>query len=855
VNQLSAHPQLPTLPPTTGPLPAKPDDELRAGVVWRAMLRHRWTVLVCVLLGAGLAFFLTHRATRIYTASAVLRIDDKQPNLPEVFRTLSSGGEVATEAEVVRSRVLAEDVVDSLGLQLTLAGPNRVERSQVLERPIVERDAPARRYQLVRRDDGVFDILADSMADALGSVRPGTRVQLPGASFRLLPAATAYARITLDIRPFDRAVDAVLADLHVAQPSRDTKILQVRYDAPDRQLAYRVPNLLVDRFVARRQDVQRSDALKTVAFLRKQVDSVAAQLETSEEKLRRYREQSGAIDPTAEANSQVSRLINSQTERSAVNAERDALSRMLADADAKAAKARPEDPSPYRDLLAFPTLMRNSAARELLQALSDAEQQRTALLARRKPTDLDVQALSKRVDQVQGELRGVVATYLQGLTNQVATLDTNLAQFGRQLGALPTRQLEVARLEREPKVLGDIYSLLQTRLKEAEIAAAANDPSVRVVDRAVAPQYASSPKPLVNLFVGLVGGLMLGLGVVAVRELLDRSIHTQSDVQLTTGLPVLGLIPRIDRHRGGVALIAERRRLSPAAAVAALPKPAEPPPSPAPGTGLPRRTYTFLTGSDSESDQPAAGVSEPPPPVVVAPPPPVLQLVVSDVGSAATEAYDMLQTNLAFSRPADSVKTIVLTSPLPGDGKTTSAINLAVTLSRRGLKVLLIDADLRRSVVHKIFGVSRHPGLSEVLRGDIPLAQACRAVAVEHGEIMHVVTAGRPVPNPIGVLESEAMRALITQQREVYDTIVIDCPPANIVTDAAVLGSYADGILVVARAGLTESGALAYAMQQLQHVRGRVLGVLLNDIDDRDASYDPNYRYHDYRSYSSSSSD
>jgi capsular exopolysaccharide synthesis family protein len=215
----------------------------------------------------------------------------------------------------------------------------------------------------------------------------------------------------------------------------------------------------------------------------------------------------------------------------------------------------------------------------------------------------------------------------------------------------------------------------------------------------------------------------------------------------------------------------------------------------------------------------------------------------------------MLQTNLVFSRPDAAVKILVVTSALPGDGKTSSAINLAVTLSRRDLKVLLIDADLRRPVVHKVFEVSRDPGLKDVLQGSVTFSAARRAIAVDHGESIHFLTAGTPTPNPSGLLESEQMRALLVRLREVYDAIIIDSPPANVVTDAALLGAQADGVLVVARAGVTEAGALTYAVDQLHHLRERMLGVLLNDIDKRDAAYDPDYRYHDYGSYLSSPSE
>jgi protein-tyrosine kinase len=225
--------------------------------------------------------------------------------------------------------------------------------------------------------------------------------------------------------------------------------------------------------------------------------------------------------------------------------------------------------------------------------------------------------------------------------------------------------------------------------------------------------------------------------------------------------------------------------------------------------------------------------------------------MLSGTGTPASEAYGILQTNIAFARSNVEIKTLVLTSPLSGDGKSTCAVNLALTLAHRGLKTLLIDGDLRRGVVHTAFNTPKDPGLTDVLRGAIELSAGIRQVEVgDHGAVLHYLAAGTTPPNPSGVVESTPMRLLLEQLAVQYDRIIIDSPPVNIVTDAALLGASADGVLLVARAGVTESAALAYAMEQLRHVGAPVLGVVLNDIDfRRDAAYDGAYRYYNHNEY------
>ena len=213
----------------------------------------------------------------------------------------------------------------------------------------------------------------------------------------------------------------------------------------------------------------------------------------------------------------------------------------------------------------------------------------------------------------------------------------------------------------------------------------------------------------------------------------------------------------------------------------------------------------------------------------------------------------MLQTNITFSAPDTAAKTLVFTSPLSGDGKTTTVVNLALSLAQRGVRVLLIDADVRRGVVHSIFRKPREPGLSEVLRGLTRFEDARRGLTVGERGVMDYLTTGKLYAADYGLVASDTMRDLLARVREEYDLVIVDTPPVNIITDAAVLAAYADGVVIVARVGVTEASALSYAVDQLRHVRAAVLGVVLNDIDlRRDAAYDSSYKYFGAYDYSTS---
>jgi tyrosine-protein kinase Etk/Wzc len=751
------------------------------GEVLRASKRHRWLSLgVPLALLASTAGFLWWTAP-VYEAGATIRIDQERSGVAiiEALKTLSSGSKITTEMEELRSRTLTEEVVDSLALDLVVRRPRKVERADVFARIVTDPVARDARYTLERTSADAFRYTgADGQAR---QARIGESISLPGVTLVLAPAAANHDRIVVRHYAFDEAVRRTQDRIDVSRPNREADFVRVRYQSADRVLVRTVPDMLARRFIARRNSVRTLEARSTADFLQEQIGLLDAQLAVAEEELRGFRERYGVISIEAQGEAQVTRLADMQANRELIEVDRKALAATIA--ALPEVSADPLAPSPYRALLGFPTLLKNQASGELLRSLNEAEAQRAALLDHRTMVDPEVAQLSERIRQMETQLRELALTYLRGVTETVRSMDMTLAQFTSQLQQIPEHELHLARLRRKAVVTEEIFTSLQVRLKEAEIVAAMDDPTARVVDPAVEPRRPIKPQVPLSLALALVGGLVLGMGSATAREQIDRTVRTRDELQSTGRAPVLAAIPGPPRPAGGARIIP-----------------------------LPWRDRAH---SASNGDRAA-------------------KLIDGTMLPVVAEAYRSLRTNISFVQADRPPRSFVITSPAPGEGKSTTAANLALTMTQQGRSCLLIDADMRRGRLHETFGVKREPGLSNVLSGQVALAEAIRRTDPERPTLL---TTGTLPPNAAELLGSDRMGDVMKAALELFDIVILDAPPLNLVTDAAVVSRHTDGVLVVARAGVTERAALVYTFEQLAAVRARVLGSILNDADPQRERY------------------
>jgi capsular exopolysaccharide synthesis family protein len=346
------------------------------------------------------------------------------------------------------------------------------------------------------------------------------------------------------------------------------------------------------------------------------------------------------------------------------------------------------------------------------------------------------------------------------------------------------------RAQRVANAIGDVFSK-----QVSDVSPSANAITATVWERAVVPGEPVTPKPMRNGLLALALGLVLGVGLAFLLEYLDDSWNSPEEMEQVSGAPTFGIIPELKGHTsqkgaGGIgqSLLKTRRQV----------------------------------GEKADTDELAGRL-----------------VTVLDPTSPGAEAYRTLRTNLLYAAVLldETSKVMVLTSPGPGEGKSTTCANLGVVLAQAGKKVLIVDCDFRKPVMHRFFGMRNIHGVVDVLVGERKLEE----VGAEPVEGLKVIAVGHIPPNPTELLGSRRFSELLASFREEFDYVLVDAPPVGLVSDPAILAAQGDGVLLVSDAQNTRKGSVRQAMRSLEVVGANVLGTAMNNVDASQSGY-----YYDY---------
>jgi polysaccharide biosynthesis transport protein len=587
-------------------------------------------------------------------------------------------------------------------------------------------------------------------------------------------------------------------------PVRRSRLVQVSFESQDPNVAAKTLNALASNYIQENLESRWDATQKASEWLSQQLESFKAKLEKSEDDLQHYAQNNG--------------LLFLETEKGDTENIVDERLRQLQDELTKAQADRYAKESVYRlteagDYSSLPGVVDNKLMQDLTTRLADLEREKAALTPTFTSDYPKVQQIQSQIDDIERTLDQERKRAAQGIVDDylAATRRENLVReaFDQQQGQanfVAARAVQYNILKREVDTNKQLYEGLLQRLKEAGVSAGMNASNIRIVDAAVPPTKPVSPRPVLNLGLALFMGLGGGIGMAFLQEHLDNTLKNSDDIERVLHVPTLALIPAREslNHRSGGVY------------------------------GLPERSSSLPNGNGKLA--PLGKVSE------------RAWIRIDGNGtqhSALSEAFRGLRTSVLLSCAGRPPRSLTFVSAEPGEGKTTIASNLAISLAQLGKRVLLIDGDMRRPCVHKLFDIEDHSdGLVTYLTGEQEWRQLVRPTGMTD---LDCLVCGPVPPNPSELLSSDRMQMLIRETMAEYQFVLIDAPPLLNVADGRILVTMVEGAVLVVKGGFTPRELVQQAQLHVRDVGAHLIGVVLNDVNVRhNGYYNGYYRYGGY---------
>jgi capsular exopolysaccharide synthesis family protein len=569
-------------------------------------------------------------------------------------------------------------------------------------------------------------------------------------------------------------------------PVKMSRLVYVRCEDTNPDMAVKLCDSVAKGYVAQNKDKQMKGMTDAAEWLATQLEHYRGQLETNENQLHEFKKSN---DLPSSSPDEVSKMIRLEMQHydEALTRTRTRKQELLARvAELSKVKENP-DQVPASELLGstFLTALRaqyQNAQREKRELLADKGENHPLV---RKADEKISQARQDLLEEIRN-IQGSVARDLAVLERQEAGEAALYDAARKRAVDLNLKELEYQRIDRSRAQNEKLHTVLLQQMAAADLARMQNVETIRVVDHPVRPKDPIRPKIPANFAIGLGIGLLIGLGLAILREQLDSSIKTPEDVEQILGQSFLGILPAV--HDGRPSGSKKRRR------------------------------------------QPAQANA------------PSELLVHTQPLSSIAEAARAVRTNLLFMNPDKPHRVILVTSAAPAEGKTTVACSIAISMAQSGQRVVLVDCDLRRPKLHRLFDRAGDAGVTNVLVGDAIIDEVALPTQVDN---MYAIPAGPTPPNPADLLHSERFRTFIEELSERFDRVVIDSPPVAAVADSAIISTLVDGCVFVVRAFSTTRQLSKQGLRSLTDVDAPVVGVVLNDVDlDKQQSY---YQYYYYK--------
>jgi succinoglycan biosynthesis transport protein ExoP len=620
-----------------------------------------------------------------------------------------------------------------------------------------------------------------------------------GAVARDLSLGSDYDFLGLKSQPATPApietVTTILRDRTTVDPVKNSRLFHIKVEDTNPKRAKRLSDAVATAFIDQNLQTAINSSSDAVVWLSGQLDHVRQELDRNENALHDFKEKNDL--PSTSINESSNNLrLEMQEYDTALTHTRTRKEELLA-RNMELAKITADNP----DEIPSSELLGNGYLQVLRTQYQQLVKDRAGIVAEGKGENHpSLKSLEGRIAETTTQLLGELHKIQSGVERDLAVIQHQEAGLAglfeesrRRAVELNMKEIEYHRLDRTRNENEKLFEVLINKMKEADLARMMRVNNIRIVDSSLPPGAPIRPRIVVNVGIGVLAGLILGLGLMWTREVLDNSIKTPQDVEERLGVTFLGLLPQMAAETNGKSR-RQRRGLG------SLP----------PANGTAHHVELVV------HEHPLSGIAE---------------------------AARSLRTNLTFMNPDRPFRRLLVSSAAPVEGKTTVACSIAIALAQGGQRVCILDCDLRRPRIHRIFDRAGDAGVTNVIVGEATIDDVAKPTLVQN---LWAVPAGPVPPNPADMLHSDRFRKFLEELSARFDRVVIDSPPVAAVTDSAVLSTLADGTVFVVRAFKTTRQLARQGLRILHDVDARVVGTVLNavDLSNREYGY---YHYYYYK--------
>lgn len=566
-----------------------------------------------------------------------------------------------------------------------------------------------------------------------------------------------------------------------AQPVTGTHLLEISCDSTNPQFAANFLNVLIDEYIQHNYQTRMETLRTATQWISGQLEEAKARVTEADRHLAEFMRDSGGAIGTTDNGGPESKLRGLQTRLATAQAD-------LLQKQARYETVKKTAPESLANVIDDPDV------RQFQARIADLRRQEASLLLTVTPEHPKVKDIEAQIANLQASQDKQVNAAVKRIDSEYAAaqrdqdlLQASYSTVARQVANQVGKEAQFDNLKKQSDSAKEAYQALLVQANQADVASSLPVTNIQPIDRAVPPEKPGKPKPLVNIGAGLMAGLALCGGIAFLREKMDQRVGSPDHARLWFNLPQLGVIPSVQEDRSARHLLQK-------------------------GSAVESETNDILISSG-----PTDGAASP---------------LVSSGNPLLAESFritlaSLMRETTSHHRP----QVILVTSPGPGEGKTTIASNLGVAIAETGRRVIVIDADFRRPRAHKVFGLPNTYGLFDLLNEEAPVTTYRREALGLKTTVPNllVLPNGTQSQNIPKALYSSRLRDLVQRLRQDFEMILIDAPPALYLADARVLSVLADGVVLVLRAGMTDKDSAAEVLDFLSADRTVVLGTVLND--------------------------